>query len=109
MRKINVNKETVGKIARNGCRVALYALAVILPHVSVKETVDAIRYSGNVEYSDVISVIMNSSMFSSDKQEMISLMKKDKDAEYYRSIIQVVKSNMYSGDKVKTIKTIAGE
>lgn len=109
MKKLNVSKETVGKFAKNGCRIVLYGLATILPYISVKDTVDMVRYSGNVGYSDAVGAIMSSGMWSSDKHTVVSMLKKDGDVEYYRAIIQVVKSSMYSADKVETIRNICGK
>ena len=101
MRKFN--KEAVGKIAKNGCRILLYGAAIILPCLSMKDAANMIYYVGDVKYSDAVGVIMNSRMFSSDKTKAIEALKKDGDTEFYKSVIQVVNSNMFSSDKLKTI------
>lgn len=106
MKKFNVNKETVGKIAKKGCAVVLYGIAAVLPYISVKDTINVIRYSGNVGYGDVVDVIMNSDMLSSYRKEAIEVLPKDGDSELYKSIIAVVQSDMMSSYRVETIKNI---
>lgn len=105
MRLFNITKGNIGPIVLQGCKIALCGLVTVLPYVS-KDIVEKMRYSGNVKYSDAVNVILSSTMFSSDKNKMIELLKSDVDADYYRSIIHVVESSMYSGDKVEAIKTI---
>ena len=67
------------------------------------------RYKGNVKYSYAVDVIMNSSMFSSDKNRAVAVLNKNEDAEYYRAVIKVVKSNMYPSDKIRAITNLNGE
>ena len=106
MAKINLDKEKVWKITKKAGEFAIYGVATVLSYVSVKDTVDVVRYSGNVNYSDAIGLIMDSSMYSSDKHKLITLLPKDKDSDFYKAIIKVIKSNMYSSDKIKTIETM---
>lgn len=103
MRKINITKDTITNAAKVCGMVAIYGVALATSNASVKDIIDKVRYSGNVKYSDAVSVIMDSSMFSSDKTRVIDVVKKDGDVEYYRAVIQIVKSSMFSSDKVKTI------
>lgn len=109
MKTIKLNKETVGKIAKTGCRFAVCTLAIVLPHLSKRETIDMIRYSGDVNYSDVVEAVMSSSMWSGDKKVIIELLNKEADIETYKAVIKIVKSNLYSGDKVELIKNICSE
>lgn len=109
MKTIKLNKETVGKIAKTGCKFALCTLAVVLPHLSKRETIDMIRYSGDVNYSDVVEVIMSSSMWSGDKKAVVELLNKEADMETYRAVIKIARSNLYSGDKVELIRNICSE
>ena len=105
MRLFNITKGNVGPIVIQGCKLALCGLVTILPYVS-KDIVEKLRYSGNVKYSDAVNVILSGTMFSTDKNKMMELLKPNEDADYYRSVIHVVESSMYSGDKVEAIKTI---
>lgn len=109
MKKINFNKEQVGKIAKKDCEFAFYGVATVLSYVSVKDTLDVVRYSGSVDYSDVIGCIMNSAMYSSDKSKLVGVVPKDRDADFYKAIIKVVQSSMYSSDKVKVITGMCSE
>lgn len=106
MIKVNVNREVVGRVVKKGCNVAVFALGMILPYVSVKDVKDLVRYSGNVKYDAVIGAIMESSMFPSDKRRAVELVPKDGDSETYRAIVQVVNSTMFPSDKLRTIESI---
>lgn len=109
MKRFNVTKETVGKVAKVAGTVALYGLAVVVNKVSVKDIVETVRYNGNVKYSDAVSVIMDSDMFSSDKSTATTILKNNKDAEYYKAVIKIAKSTMYSSDKVELIAELSAE
>lgn len=105
MKWLNITKGNIGNIAIAGCKIALCGIATLLPYLS-KDMINEIRYSRNVKYSDVVDVILHGSMYSSDKNKVIELVKTDGDVEYYKSIIHIVNSSMYSCDKVKAIKII---
>lgn len=109
MRNIKIRKEDVGNFAKNTGKVLLYGLAIVLPRLTSKDVIDTIRYSGDVGYSDAVRAIMESDMFSSSKDEMIGLLKKDQNMEYYKSIIQVARSDMFSSNKVNIIKKFNSE
>lgn len=109
MKKLNISKETIGKITDVGCKIAVYGLTTWLSYMSVKDTIDTTQFSSNVTYSDTVKVIMNSAMYSTDKNKILELLKKDESTDYYKSIIQVIKSNMYSGDKVMAIRSIGDQ
>lgn len=102
MGKFNINKEAVGTFVKKGCKVILYGLAVALPYMSSSKNNEA-------TYSDAVSVVMNSAMFSGDKQKVLSMLKKYGDTDYYNSVIEVMESSMFSSDKIKTIEIINGK
>ena len=108
MKKLNVNMKAVGNIVKKGSVILVYGVTMALPYVS-RDLIEAIRYSGNVKYSDAFKVIMDSPMFSGDKNKAIAMIKHDKDSDYYKAIIQVVKSNMWSGDKLAAIQSICDQ
>ena len=107
MKKLKVTKETVGKIVNTGCKAVLYGLAIVLPYATEKNMTAMKYYIGTANYSDAVGVIMSSSMFSSDKNKVIEILKRDENPEYYKSVIQVVNSTMFSGDKIKAIKMLS--
>ena len=57
-------------------------------------------------YSSVISNIMNSDMWGSDKEKLLEMIPKDADAELYGSILAVLMSNDWSSSKVKMVRTL---
>lgn len=84
----------------------LYGLAVLASKVAVEDIIDMIKYKGNVGYSDAIDVVMESSMFSTDKTRAIAVIKKNGDTDYYRAAIRVIKSNMFPSDKIRTLEQL---
>lgn len=100
------NLEMAGKIAKKGCELAAYGLMTMLSCITVKDVVEAVRYSGDVGYSDAVSAIMNSSMYSHDKTSAVSALLREADSETYKAIIQIARSGMYSHEKVKSIQNI---
>lgn len=113
MAKFNMSKvfnkktlEVAGKVAKKGCELAAYGLMTMLSCVTVKDVVDAIRYSGDVGYSDAVNAIMNSSMYSHDKTSAVSALIRDDSSETYKAVIQIARSGMYSHEKVKSIQNV---
>lgn len=104
--KINVDKEKVGRLLKDGCSLVVFALMMTLPHITEKNVSTMKRYIGKANYSDAVSAIMASDMFGSYKNEIIELLKKGEDTEYYSSVIQVVNSDMFGSYKVDAIKKI---
>lgn len=106
---MKITKDIIMSTTKSIGTGVLYGLAVIASKVAVEDVIDMVRYKGNVKYSDVVNVIMNSSMFSSDKNRALTVLKKDKDADYYRAVIGVMKSNMFPSDKIRAITNLNGE
>lgn len=73
---------------------------------SIQKVLNDIHLSGNIGYEDAVKVIMDSVMYSGDKQKAVELLLTGQDSEYYRSVVSVLKSVMYSGDKLKMIETL---
>ena len=61
------------------------------------------KYKPGVNYSDAVVAINNSSMWSDDKAEVISVLPMDQNSDFYKAVIGVVESSMWSDDKVETI------
>ena len=106
MKNFNLDKEKIGKFAKKTCEFAIYGVATILSYVSVKDTLDVIRYSGIVDYGDAVHAIMNSDMLSSYKTKAVEILPKDGNSDLYKAIIGVVRSDMLSSNKVKSIENI---
>jgi hypothetical protein len=109
MKKIKITKEHGCKIAKYGCGMLLRGAKLALAYWSIKNASEFKYYIGDVKYSDAVSVIMDSGMYSSDKTRAVEMLKKDGDSEFYKSIIKVVNSNMFSSDKLKLITTMCKE
>ncbi len=62
--------------------------------------------SDSVGYSNAISAISNSDMYSSDKFRAIESVEDDRDSEYYKAIIGIAKSNMSSTDRRVAIENL---
>lgn len=106
MKKINISKETVGKVAKNCANIAVFGLAMILPHVTEKNVATVKYRIGKADYSDAVGAIMGSDMFDSYKNEAINLLKKEDTTEYYSAVIQVMNSDMFDSYKVDSIRKI---
>lgn len=106
---MKITKETIKNVGRVVGTVVLYGAAFVAPRVLSRNIDEVTRYGRIVRYSDAVSAIMNSGMFSDDKSAAVAMLCKDKDTEYYRAVIRIVESSMFSSDKVKTIANIYGE
>lgn len=103
MRKINLTTESIGRLAKKGLGIALPILAMIMYHTSVDDVRNRIRYIGVVSYSDAINAVLDSSMFSSNKEEIIRALPKDGSSDFYKSVMHIVESDMLSSSKVNAI------
>lgn len=101
------NLKRAKSFAKRSCQVIVPILGVVLSSISVKDLLDAIRYTGDVGYGDAVDVIMSSSMYSSDKTRMVSALKRDESSDYYKAVIAVVRSSGYSSDKLRTIQNMS--
>ena len=107
--KIKITRETIGNVFKVGGMIILSGLAAMTSKTSAKDVIDNIRYSGNVSYSDAVSVVMDSDMFDSNKNRVMELLKKDGDVEYYKTIIKIIKSDMFDSNKIRAITLLDGE
>lgn len=109
MKKLNLSidqkkLDTIGKVVKKGCEIAGYAVSIALSYVSVRDMLDAVKYSGEVDYGDAVDAIMSSDMLSSYKEKAVTVLKKGEDSQFYKAIIRVAKSDMMSSYKCDTIK-----
>lgn len=73
-----VNEKTRKKVknfAKRSCQTVIPILGTVLASVSVKDLLDMMRYSGDVDYGDAVNAIMSSSMYSHDKTRAVSMLK----------------------------------
>ena len=108
MLNLNLSKEVIGNIAKGAGKVIVYAVAIGLPYVSKRDLKDVFNTNKIVEYDDVISAIMNSSMLSSDKVKAVNIVTHG-NPHLHRAAIQVVDSSMLTSDKLKVIERIYSE
>lgn len=90
---MKITKETIGGIAKIGFAAAGATLAIVASKLKDR----------NASYSDAVTAIMDSDMFSVDKNAATKALKKDGDAEFYRAVIKIAKSTMFSCDRFKLI------
>lgn len=107
MRQINLKPigEAIGQI----CEVAAYGL-VMATLYKVGAYITKESDNAPIGYNDAVDAIMDSIMFSGDKREAISALKRNGTAEYYRAVVRVVKdTRMFSGDKINMIRILSEE
>lgn len=101
---ISINKDKMIKYTKKGCEIAGYIGGIVLSYVSVRDVIDTVKYSGEVDYGDAVDAIMSSDMMSSYKEQAVTTLKKDESSQFYKAIIRVVKSDMMSSYKCDTIR-----
>lgn len=92
------------KIVKKGCEIAAPVLAMVFLSDTARDTLNKLRYIGNVGYDDAVKAILDSSMVSCCKQEAISLVKMDASSEYYKAVINTVQSSMVASYKIGVIR-----
>lgn len=108
MLKLNVSRETVGRIIKGVSNVAVFAAMIGLPNLVKRDAKEMMPVNKIVEYDDVIGAIMNSSMLGSDKVKAANIVK-HANRDIHRAAIQVIESNLLSSDKLKVIERIYSE
>jgi hypothetical protein len=103
---MRVNVRLIGNAAKKVGELLLYASPMIFTGMLGKGERNTVTIT---TYDDVIGCIMRSSLLSSDKCEIISLVERDSDIRVYRAIIHVMNSSMLGSDKVKAIKQLCGK
>ena len=105
MRKLDVEQMT--KIIRPLGRILAFG-AVLAIAKEVGENPSVYRNAVDADYNDAIAAIMDSDLFSSDKQLATMLLKRDGDVKYYKAVITIVNdTSMFASDKVETIKYLS--
>lgn len=108
MKKIKITKEQVKGAVKGFCILAYSAAAIAGAVMTRGETrTNKTYYVGAADYSDAVKVIVESSMFDSNKKRAIELLKRDGDAGYYNAVISTVNSNMFDSNKLEAIETMS--
>ena len=103
---IGINWLKIWKVAKPICKiVASGVLVSVLQKLSSNIVGDGDREFA--DYGTAIRVITRSNMFESDKQEVISMVRRDGDINYYRAVIAIAESNMFSSTKIETIRKLS--
>lgn len=105
---VNIGKVLISavKIAKKGCDIALPIVGTVMAADLAKNILDDIRYSGKVGYDDAVKAILDSSMFSSQKQEAITVLRIGESSEFYKAVIRIARSSMLSYDRLETIRNM---
>ena len=99
--------KTVGTIVTGVCTLAGYGLLVSAPIVTFGKRASNERDAASPGYLDAVNAILDSDIWSSDKQELISELKRDGNAEFYKTVISVVKNtDMWASDRVEVIHSL---
>ena len=105
MRTIDLKE--AGKYVKFACRLALCGF-VLTSVCKTKADSLGINDCTPAVYSGAVKAIMNSDMWSTDKERAIAVLKRDESAEYYSAIISIVTGrNMWSTDKIKLIEKLS--
>lgn len=100
-----INWKSVGNGVLNVFGIAVTGLLV--PQMIKND--DRVLETGSsygVTYSDAVEAIMESDMWSSDKEQAVTYLNRRETADYYKAIINIVNGDMWSDDKLKLIKNL---
>ena len=104
-----MSRITVGDIFIGACTVvATLGLAAISIYCDngdeyVKPSNDK---KNTVGYNDAVNVILNEVTFSSTKEELMSLLKRNEDEEYYKTVINIIRAGGFSSSMVSMIEIL---
>lgn len=104
MKKLSL--ESVGKFAEKACEIISYGVFMVASYKVIEYA--ATDYSSTiVGYDAAVEAIMKSDMYSHQKRDALSVLKRDGDSSFYKAVIHIAKdSSMYSHDKVDMIKKL---
>lgn len=106
---VNIGKVllTGVKIVKRGCGIVFPIIGTVVCTDLVKDIYNDIRYRGEVGYDDAVRAILDSNMFSANKQDAISVLKTGESSEYYKAVIIAARSSMFSYDRFETIRSMS--
>ena len=106
---INRKLQSCVCVLKEGCKliVPIMILGVI---GTMEKKVQNITYvAGEANYGNTVKAIMESDMFSSDKNKLILVIPRDEDSQFYFGVIEIVKSDMFSSNKVNSVKNMVNQ
>lgn len=101
---MKINLEPVGKIAKQLCKIA-YGVAVVSLANEIGTRTEKHSYI-IADYGSAVNAIMESDMWSSDKQKAITLLKREENADFYKAVISIAESDAWSSDRLKMIQSL---
>lgn len=109
-----MNKNTLGHVkdfAKSTCQVVGVFVSYVLISKYIPDYIEAQNQSyKRVGYSDAVTAIMESNMWSDDKRKAVSMLKRDKDSDFYKAVIAVANNrSTWSSDKVTIIHDLCKE
>lgn len=104
MKKISL--KTIGNFTEKACEIISYGVFMVASYKMIEYA--ATDYGSTiVGYDAAVEAIMKSDMYSHQKRDALSVLKRHGDSSFYKAVIHIVKdSNMYSHDKVDMIKKL---
>lgn len=104
----NFNFEQLGNCVMTICGFVVVGAVAVMAGMSADDT--TINNGAAAGYSDAVNAIVNSNMWSSDKQTAIAAMDKHANREIYKAVIAIINNDsMWSSDKVVAIKALFGK
>lgn len=102
----NVNWKSIGGFIGSACDIALYGVALVAA-IKAGEYINNHVETSNVTYNDAVGAIMDSSMYSDAKANVMEVLKRHESSDYYGAVIRILNSSTYSDNKVKMIKSLS--
>lgn len=102
-----IDLKTVGKHVIKACELVLCGL-VVTKAVESNEQVSVSNNFLPVTYGDAVKAIMDSDMWSHDKEYAIAALKRYETTDYYSAIVNIVSgTDAWSHDKVKMVQNLS--
>ena len=101
-----INWKPVGEFIGTAC-AALYGMALGYAAWKTTGCIGEHDETSNANYIDAVEAIMDSSMWSDAKADVMDVLKRHENSDYYGAVIQIVKSSTFSDNKVKMIKSLS--
>lgn len=97
----NIDWKAIGRVAGRVLGAAAFGYLVT----------NSQKFESNITsygYGQAVKAISESDMFSSDKRDAITELKRDGNTEFYKAIVSIANdTSMFSGDKASMIKNLS--
>ena len=101
--------ESMGNLVKQVCKITFYGLLAAVSCSRLEKHVTYRNY-GSVSsgYGEAVAAIMESNMFSCDKEEAVTALKANGSADFYKAIVSIVRDpKTFSCDKRDMIKALS--